>query len=237
MNLRTAAAVVALAVPLCWIGCGQTEKPYQAKPAYSGKRPTLPAVPTLPDKARKDGDAFTVYGATHDLRSRVHSDDFRDKQTTIQGYVVKTNYADAPACSIHKTGKGDPADCKAPIPTFWIADDLGEKDELVQVMGFASNFAQLFTLISAIDEAPKGDEDKVKLNDEFWGMELPNPVPEVGAKVKLTGAYGVTFTKATKGAAANPKHGILTVEKIEYVEKPKQRASLPGMKIKKTAIE
>jgi hypothetical protein len=233
MKLRTAAVVVALALPLLSLGCGEGAKPYQPKPAYSGKRPTLPSVPTLPDKAKKSGDAYTVYGATHDIRSLVHASDFRDKQTSIVGYIVKTNYGEAPSCAVHKTGKGDPPDCKAPVPTFWIADDLGDKDNAIPVMGFASNFAQLFTLIEGIDKAPAGEEDKVKLQDEFWGMDLPNPVPVDGAKVKVTGAYGVTFTKATKGAAANPKFGILTAEKIEVVEPAKTRAVLPGMKLTK----
>jgi hypothetical protein len=233
MKVRTAVIVVATACSILSFGYGEEAKPYQPKPAYSGKRPTMPAVPTLPAKQKKVGDAYTVWGATHDLRSRVHSDDFRDKQTSIVGYIVKTNYEDAPDCAIHKTGKADPPDCKAPVPTFWIADEMGEKEEMVQVMGFASNFAQLFTLIEGIDKAAKGEEDKVELADEFWGMPLPNPIPEVGAKVKLTGSYGVTFTKATKGAAANPKHGIMTPEKIEYLEPPKKRAALRGMKLSK----
>ncbi|MBW2528604.1 MAG: hypothetical protein JRI23_30805 [Deltaproteobacteria bacterium] len=235
MKLRTAAIVVATAFPMMMsLGCGEEAKPYKPKPAYSGKRPSLPAVPTLPNKKKKIGDAYTVWGATHDLRSKVHKDDFRDKQITIVGWIVKTNYEDAPDCAMHKTGKADPPDCKAPVPTFWIADDQGEKKNMIPVMGFASNFAQLYTLIEGIDKAPKGEEDEVKLMDEFWGMDLPNPVPEVGGKVKITGYYGVTFTKATKGAAANPKYGIMTAEKIEFEEPPPKRAVLRGMKLSKT---
>jgi hypothetical protein len=234
MKLRIAALIVATAFPLMSLGCGQEAKPYKPKPAYSGKRPSLPAVPTLPNKKKKIGDAYTIWGATHDLRSKVHGNDFRDKQITLVGHIVKTNYEDAPDCAIHKTGKADPPDCKAPIPTFWIADDAGEKKALIPVMGFASNFAQLYTLIEGIDEAAKGEEDEVSLMDEFWGMDLPNPVPNVGAKVKVTGYYGVTFTKATKGVAANPKFGIMTVEKIEYEEPPPLRAVLRGMKVSKT---
>ena len=52
------------------------------------------------------------------------------------------------------------------------------------------------------------------------------------AKVKVTGTYGVTFTKATGGTAANPKYGIMTAEKIEYVEPPPEKVYLPGMKEK-----
>jgi hypothetical protein len=50
--------------------------------------------------------------------------------------------------------------------------------------------------------------------------------------VKITGTYGVTFTKATGGAAANPKYGIMTSEKIEFIEQAPEKAYLPGMKKK-----
>ena len=128
MKLRTAAIVVATAFPMMSLGCGQEAKPYKPKPAYSGKRPSLPAVPTLPNKKKKIGDAYTVWGATHDLRSKVHKDDFRDKQITIVGYIVKTNYEDAPVCAIHKTGKADPPECKAPTSVaVMFGDRLREK--------------------------------------------------------------------------------------------------------------
>jgi hypothetical protein len=233
MNGRyVAIALTTCALALQTVGCGNDDKPYVPRPAVSGKKPTLPAVVTLPTKVKKQGDAYTIWGVTHDLRSRVHVTDVMDKKITIVGYVVKTNYKDAPACAIHKTGKGDPPDCKSPIPTFSIADDKGEKTDMIDCMGWASNFAQVYSMIEAIDKAPKGKEGEVKLSDEFWGNDLPNPVPNIGAKVKVTGNYSTTFTKATGGAAANPKYGILTVEKIEYVEPPSEKAYLPGMKPK-----
>jgi hypothetical protein len=152
---------------------------------------------------------------------------------TIIGTIVKTNYDLAPACAVHRTGKADRAGCVSPVPSFFIADEKGETQTVIEVMGWASNFAQLFTLIDAIDRAPKDKEGEVRLIDEFWGMKLPNPVPAVGARVNVTGVYGVTFTKATGGAAANPRHGIMTAERIEYVTPPSERARLPGMKLKK----
>ena len=45
------------------------------------------------------------------------------KDITITGYIVKTNLPEAPACAVHKTGKGDKEDCKAAVPAFWIADE------------------------------------------------------------------------------------------------------------------
>src|SRR6185437_2824148 len=118
------------------------------------------------------------------------------------------------------------------VPSFAIADEKGDVVNAIDVKGWASNFAQLFTLIEAIDKAAKGKESEVKLKDEFWAVDLPNPLPVVGAKVKITGQYGITFTKATGGAAADPKHGIMTAEKIEYIEPPTERVYLPGMKKK-----
>jgi hypothetical protein len=63
-------------------------------------------------------------------------------------------------------------------------------------------------------------------------VELPNPIPNIGAQVKVTGSYGVTFTKSTSGAAANPKYGIITAETIEFLEPPPEKATLPGVKRK-----
>jgi hypothetical protein len=233
MNVRHALAFAAVsAVAAAALGCGPEEEPYKPKPAVSGKKANLPAVPTLPQKVKTVGAAYTVWGVTHDLRSRVHSEEVNGKKISIVGYIVKTNYKDAPACAVHKTGKGDPADCKAPVPTFSIADDKAETKDMIDVMGWSSNFAQMFSMIEGIDKAPEGKENEVKLQDEFWGMDLPNPLPNIGAKVKVSGTYAITFTKATGGAAANPKYGIMTVEKIEYLEPPPERAVLPGMKVK-----
>jgi len=234
MNVRLSFAPLALlaATALSALGCGGDEQPYVAKPAVSGNKPSLAPVPTLPTKAKKVGDAYTIWGVTHDLRSRVHHEEVEGKKISLVGYIVKTNFDSSPPCSIHKTGKGDPADCKAPIPTFSIADEKGETKDMIDVMGWASNPAQLFMLITAIDKAAKGKEADVKLKDEFWSTDIPNPLPNIGAKVKVTGTYGITFTKATGGAASNPKYGIMTAEKIEYLEPPTEKVYLPGMKKK-----
>jgi len=233
MNVRNATfVVVAAVVATAALGCGGDEDPYKPKPAVSGRKPSLPGVPTLPAKAKKSGDAYTVWGITHDLRSRVHHDEVDGKKVSIVGYIVKTNMKDAQPCAVHPKGKADPPDCKSPPPSFSIADDKAETKDMIDVMGWASNFAQVYTMIEEIDKQPKGKESEAKWQDEFWGMELPNPIPNIGAKVKVSGTYGITFTKATGGAAANPKYGIMTAEKIEYLEPPPEKAYLPGMKPK-----
>ena len=116
MNTRPRFVVLAVAACACLataaLGCGPEEEPYKPKPAVSGKKASLPGVPTLPQKVKKQGDAYTVWGVTHDLRSRVHNESVNGKKLTIIGYIVKTNYKDAPACAVHKTGKVDLFDCK-----------------------------------------------------------------------------------------------------------------------------
>src|SRR6187549_2614675 len=114
-----AAAPLALILAL---GCGQDKPKYTPRAAPSGVTASLPAVPNLPQKPLKAGDAYTVWGASYQLRSRVHHKDVANKNIKITGYISKTNLPDAPECAVHKTGKEDPEGCKPPIPTFWLCD-------------------------------------------------------------------------------------------------------------------
>ncbi|HEY3595092.1 MAG TPA: hypothetical protein VGL13_14505 [Polyangiaceae bacterium] len=227
----TRATLIALAAPLLAgsiAGCGQSEEPYKPQPAYSGRAASLPAVPTLANKAIKVGDVYTVYGATHQLRSRVHNPDVNGKDITITGYIVKTNLPDAPPCAVHKTGKGDKDDCKAQVPAFWIADDKGDDKNAIKVMGWASNYAQIFDAINKY--AGKGKKADEPVKDEFWAVDVPNPIPNVNAKVQVTGNFAVSFTKSTSGVETDPNHGIMTYAKLTYVEPPTEPGTLPGMK-------
>ncbi|HKQ71948.1 MAG TPA: hypothetical protein VJT73_21535 [Polyangiaceae bacterium] len=220
------ACALPLAVVSALPGCSQAEEPYKPAPAFSGRKASLPGVPTLPAKAVKAGDAYTVYGAMHHLRSRVHNAEVNAKDIAITGYIVKTNLAEAPACAVHKTGKGDKDDCKAPIPAFWIADEKGDDKNAVKVMGWASNFAQIFDA-SEKYAGPKGTSAEA-VKDEFWAVDVPNPVPNVGAKVTVSGNFGVSFTKSTSGVETDPSHGIMTYAKLTYVEPPSEPGTLPG---------
>jgi hypothetical protein len=203
---------------------------YAAHAAPSGSAPALPEPPNVGSRPIQEGGAYTVWGAAHHLRSRVHRGDVDGQRITIVGTIVRTNYDAAPRCAVHRAGVADKPDCHAPVPSFAIADGKGELQSAVEVMGWASNFAQIYTMIDAIDKAAPGKEGQLKLVDEFWGMPLPNPIPAVGATVRVTGRYGVTFTKASGGAASNPRYGIMTAERIEVVEPARERAYLPGMK-------
>ena len=61
------------------------------------------------------------------------------------------------------------------------------------------------------------------------GKPIPNPIPNTGAKVTVTGRYTTTFTGSSTGTEADPIMGILSFQKIEYHEPPPQPATLPGM--------
>lgn len=208
-------------------GCANgSEEAYKAEPAYSGRKASLPTVPTLPTTPIKAGDAYTVYGASHHLRSRIHSSEVTKNEIAIVGYIVESNIETAPACAIHKTGKGDADDCKSPIPMFAIADTKGDTSEnRIKVMGWASNFAQVFDAM----EKYKGKKDPPKelVKDELWAVDLPFPLPAKGAKVKVTGKYGDNFSRASSGLVGDPIHGVMTYSKLEYLEPSEAPAAFP----------
>jgi hypothetical protein len=225
------ATITTLISTLCLgvFGCGQEEVKYEPRPASSAPKASLPPVPNLPKPPMKNGDAWTVWGASYSLRSRVHRKDVAGKRISIQGYIVQNNMTDAPECAVHKGGKADPEGCKAPVPTFWIADSKDAKEaDAISVMGWASNFAQIF---DAIDEFDKGKADAEHL-DSFWGVKTPNPLPAVGAKVTVTGVYGTTFSKASSGAAADPFMGVMDYQEMTVQEQASELSTLPGKKRK-----
>lgn len=221
------------------IGCGEGDKfDYKAKPAYSGKAVSLPAVPTLAKKPKKAADgSYTVWGAIHDLRSRVHGPKLiAQEQISITGYIIKTNLGDAPPCAVHKAGKADGKECDKtppPIPAFWIADEkTSPETEAIRVMGWASNFAKIYDAIEKYKKPPTGaDKDKkVEAKDDMWSVVIPNPIPAKDGKVKVTGKYGTTFTLASQGMESDPLHGIMTFKEVTYIEPPPVPGTLPGMK-------
>jgi hypothetical protein len=162
-----------------------------------------------------------------------HDPQVEGKSVRITGYVVRTNYGDAPACSLHAHDRGDDAGCPLVMPKFAIADTPAEKTNTIDVMGWASNFAQVYSMIRALDAAPEGGAAAVEITDYYFGTPIPNPVPNVGAKVVVSGTYAVTFTRSPTGVIKDPAHGILTASRVEYLEPPREKALLPGMKLKK----
>jgi hypothetical protein len=222
------------ALASAFASCDGNEVKYTPKPAPTVKA-NLPSVPSIPQRPIKNGEAYTVWGASYHLRSRVYNSSVAGKDIVLEGYIVKTNLPEAPECAVHETGKEDPEDCKPPIPTFWIADSKDAPlGEAMKVMGWASNYAQIYDAVKEYKKRErhptKTEKDEEPLMDAFWGVALPDPLPVKGAKVRVKGEYAMTFTKATTGAEADPIMGILTYSEMEYLEKPSEVATLPGMK-------
>ena len=78
--MKSARLVVSLIGLACMAtACGSGDEPYKPAPAWSGRKPALPPVPALKSSPIKVGDAYTVHGAIHHLRSRLH-----DKEVTAK---------------------------------------------------------------------------------------------------------------------------------------------------------
>lgn len=215
-------------------GCGNNEDAYKPLPAYSGKKANLPAVPTLPSTPIKQGDAFTVYGAVHHLNSSIHGAEVTSKDISIVGWIVDSNMATVDKCAIHPTGKKDPEGCITPIPSFSLADTKEGKSDAklpkIRVLGWASNFANVFDALDKYKNLKEPPTEKQVVTDELWAVPIPFPLPAVGAKVKVTGKYGVNFGKSSAGIESDPMNGIMTYDKIEVLEPAPEPASFPQIK-------
>ncbi len=208
-------------------------EPYKATPAWSGKVPNMPAPPTLPTLNKKVGDSYTVAGVIHDLHSRMHAKEVTSKEISLVGYIVDSNLPDAPGCALHETGKADIEGCTAPVPRFAIADSKDGKDpkQKIPVMGWARNWAVVY---SAMKHYQGKKDAPAKLDhDDQWNVDVPFPLPAVGAKVKVTGTYAYSFGKASTGMANEMNTGILTYSKMEVLEPGTEPAAFknpPGAK-------
>ena len=150
------------------------------------------------------------------MQSRIHDKEVTSKDITIVGYIVQENVSDAPECAVHKSGKADPETCKAEIPSFWIADAKGDTKTKIRVLGWAKNYASVFEAMEKYKNLKEAPKELYK--DEVWSVDLPYPLPAVGAKVKITGKYGYTFSKSSTGIVSDPANGVMTYAKIEYLE-------------------
>ncbi|HEY3236012.1 MAG TPA: hypothetical protein VGJ84_14945 [Polyangiaceae bacterium] len=232
-NPRVSAAVFCVCCGAL-TACGGEEVKYKPHPPVQGVKATLPPVPNVQKRPVKSGDAYTVWGAGYYLRSRVHHKDIAGTKITLAGYIIKTNISDAPECAVHKGGKADPEDCKPPIPAFWVADTReAPLEESIKVMGWASNYAQIYDAIADFD---KGDETAEHM-DTFWGIKTPNPLPSKGAKVRVKGTYSTTFSGASTGTEADPIMGLMAYQEIENVEPAPELVTLPGVKRKEPKTE
>jgi hypothetical protein len=240
MSTKVAAVaglVVASSLAAALPGCSSNEDPYKPAPAWSGRKASLPAVPSLPTLPSKQGDAYPVALAIHHLNSVLHGAEVTAKEITLVGYIVDMNTSRAPTCAIHKTGKGDPEDCKwsdgkpIQIPTIWISDDKNpdSKAPRIRVMGWASNYANVFDANEKYGKLKEPPAEKDQYKDELWAKPAPFPLPNVGAKIKVTGKYGVNFAGASAGIESDPVNGIMNYSKIEYLEPPPTPFSFPQL--------
>lgn len=199
-------------------GCGGDDNPYKPQPAWSGRHASLPSPPSLPNTPIKSGDAYTVYGAVHQLRSLLHGKDVTANPISIVGYIVDSNIPRAPDCAVHKTGKADPDGCNPEVPSFWIADDKGNtKGPKIRAVGWARNFAVIFDAMKEYKKVKPGEQPKEPVTDDMLNVQVPFPLPSVGAKVKLTGAYNIAKT-VVSDMVSEPSGGVITPSKVETLE-------------------
>jgi hypothetical protein len=154
----------------------------------------------------------------HQLRSLVHRKDVTAAPVSIVGYVVDSNIPRAPRCAQHRTGKADPPDCEAEIPSFWIADDrVGRDGPRIRVAGWARNYAVVFDAITAYRRLPAGKTPATPQRDDILNVDVPYPLPAVGMRVKVTGAYN---TSETVGAdmISDPLAGVLSFQRWQVLE-------------------
>jgi hypothetical protein len=225
---------LAIAVGALSMGCGKSEEHYQPAPAWTGRKPSLPTPPPLDPTPTKVGDAYTVAGASHHLRSRVHEKEVTLKPIIIQGYIVAENITDAPACAIHKVGKKDPDDCTTEIPSFYIADDKGAGPEKprIRVLGWARDFAVVHDAMEKYRNVKEVKDPKDLFKDDLWDVAVPFPLPAVGAKVKVTGKYGFTSTKSSTGIVSDPVNGVMTSDKVETLEAAPQKVTFKNSPVR-----
>ena len=205
--------------------CGVATVAYKPTPAWSGAPVNLPEPPVLSSSPIQVGDAYTVFGAAHQLASSVHAAEVTGKEISIVGYIVKTNLPTAPKCALHHTGVADPNGCVTEIPSFTVADARGDVSTVnIRVLGWASNFANVF---EAYERYRKLSAPPKQLyQDELWATPTPYPLPSVGAKVRVTGRYGVSFSRSSNGITSDPVNGIMTVTTVETLEPAPQPAKL-----------
>jgi len=206
-------------------GCGGDDNPYNPAPAWSGKKASLPAPVPLAATPIKAGDAYTVYGAIHQLRSMLHAKEVTANPVTITGYIVDSYVGRAPECAIHKTGKADPDKCTPEVPSFWVADDKGNtKGSKIRVVGWARNFAVICDAMKAYNKLKPGEQPAKPVTDDILNVAEPNPLPSIGAKVRITGSYSITKT-VVSDMVSEPLGGVMALQKMDTVEPAPQAAA------------
>jgi hypothetical protein len=71
--------------------------------------------------------------------------------------------------------------------------------------------------MKAYNKLKPGEQPKEPVNDEILNVALPNPLPAVGAKVKITGSYNV-FKTVVSDMVSEPIGGVLALQKMDTLE-------------------
>ena len=210
------------------VACGGDDNPYKPAPAWSGKHASLPSPPPMPSTPIKSGSDYTVYGAIHQLRSLIHSKDVTAQPISVVGYIVDSNIPRAPECAIHKTGKKDPDGCTPEVPSFWIADNKGDtKGPKIRVVGWARNFAVIYDAMTAYKKVKPGDQPPDGgVTDDMLNVTVPFPLPAVGEKVRVTGAYNIAKV-VVSDMVSEPTGGVIAYNKVEQLEPAPEMAMFP----------
>jgi hypothetical protein len=162
--------------------------------------------------------AYTVYGAVHQLRSLGHSKEVTADPISVVGYVVDSNIPRAPACAVHRTGRADPDNCDAPLPSFWIADDkTSPTAPRIRVVGWARNFAVVFDAMTQYKKVAPGKTPREPVMDDILNVPVPFPLPAAGMRVKVTGSYNFGKT-VVSSMVSEPLAGVMAFQKWEVLE-------------------
>ena len=80
--------------------------------------------------------------------------------------------------------------------------------------------------MKAYNKLKPGEQPAEPVNDDILNVAVPNPLPAIGAKVKITGAYSITKT-VVSDMVSEPLGGVMALQKMEAVE-PAPQAAVHG---------
>ena len=83
--------------------------------------------------------------------------------------------------------------------------------------------------MKAYNKLKPGEQPKEPVKDDILNVDLPNPLPSIGAKVKITGAYNVAKT-VVSDMVSEPLGGVMALQKMETVEPAPSPAAFPVKK-------
>jgi hypothetical protein len=71
--------------------------------------------------------------------------------------------------------------------------------------------------MKAYNKLKPGEQPAKPVTDDILNVPEPNPLPAIGAKVKVTGSYSVTKTVGSD-MVSEPLGGVMAFQKMDTVE-------------------